>query len=337
MHSPSPSSGAARGRIGVLLGGEPAPRDGSLRTGEAVVGALRARGHEAVAIVVDHDLDLVLRQERIARAFMALSGRAGGGAVQGLLETLGIPYTGSSLAAAALSADKLKAKELLRHHNLPTPSYYCHARGLGGAVEQHGGFGFPCVVKPRTGGAGAGVSVARDEEQLERAVEVALRLDDEVLVERWAGEHELQVALLDGEVLGVAQLAIADDGARVATAPRLGAERLRGVVTQALRAHHLFGCAGAVRVDVMVSERDNESILEVDAQPELGPGSIYARLAAQRGLDLPALAERILDGARLHLGRRARVRWAAGEPVGARPPVGSGAPGPLGKPAAETH
>ena len=308
-----------RKRIGVLVGGESPEREISLASGEAVLSSLRDRGWEAVQIFVDRDLDMVLRQERVDVAFIALAGRAGDGAVQGLCETLGIPYTGSSLSATALAADKLKSKEVLRLHNLPTPAYYRHTRGMGGAVDQHHGFGFPCVVKPRAGSSGIGVAVARDGADLEAAVEVALRLDDDVLIERHVTGCEVQVVILDGQVLGVAEL-VPEGGmldyatrftpgrTQVIVPPRLGHERLRGVVTQALRAHHLFGCEGVTRVDMVVSDRDNESILELDTLPDLAPGSLVSKLAHAANLDYTDLVERVLDGARLHLKRRMRER-----------------------------
>jgi D-alanine-D-alanine ligase len=306
-------------RIGVLLGGASPEREISLRSGEAVLAALGARGYDAVPIYADHDLDLGLRQERVDVAFIALHGRGADGPVQGLLESMGIPYTGSSLAAAALAADKLKSKELLRLHNLPTPAYYCHSRGMGSAVEQHGTFGFPCVVKPRAGGSGIGVQLARDVDELEAAVEHALRFDDDVLVERHVVGREVQVAILDGQVIGAAEVVpdrgILDYAAKytpgrvqVIAPPRLGPERLRGVVTQAVRAHHLFGCDGVSRVDLVVSERGNESLLEVEAFPSLEPNALVPRLSGMAHGDL---VERILDGARRHAGRRMRERRLA--------------------------
>jgi D-alanine-D-alanine ligase len=311
-------------RVGVVLGGAPPMREMSLRTGEAVIAALRQRGHEAVAIYADRDLDLGLRQARIDVAFVALHGRGADGPVQGLLESLGIPYTGSSLAAAALATDKLKSKELLRLHNLPTPAYYRHSRGLGSAVEQHGNFGFPCLVKPRS--AGIGAALARDVDELEGAVEEALRFDDDVLVERHLPGREVQVAILDGQVLGAAEVVaeridLLGGAARPAplhapmlTPPRLGAERLRGVVTQAVRAHHLLGCDGATRVDLVVSERGNESLLEVEPFPSLAEGALLHRLAVAAGLSHADLIAHLLDGARLHAGRRMHERRSADEP-----------------------
>ena len=112
-------------KIGVLLGGLSSERDVSLRTGEAVLAALRERGHDAVPIYVDRDVDVALRQEQIEVAFIALHGRWGeDGCIQGMLEMMGIPYTGSDVMASALAMHKGKAKELFRLHNLPTPAYY---------------------------------------------------------------------------------------------------------------------------------------------------------------------------------------------------------------------
>src|SRR5450432_527421 len=116
-------------KIGVLLGGLSAEREVSIRSGEAILGALADRGHDAIPIFVDRDVDLVLRQTRIDVAFLALHGRYGeDGCVQGLLELLGIPYTGSGVLASGLAMNKAKAKEIFRWHNLPTaPGYVIDA------------------------------------------------------------------------------------------------------------------------------------------------------------------------------------------------------------------
>src|SRR5688500_7443329 len=134
-------------RIGILMGGLSSEREVSLRTGEAVLSALQQRGHDAVPIYVDRDVDVALRQERIDVAFIALHGRFGeDGCIQGLLETLGIPYTGSDVLASALAMNKVKAKEIFRLRNLPTPPYYVLDRAHEADVlAEHGEFGFPVV------------------------------------------------------------------------------------------------------------------------------------------------------------------------------------------------
>ncbi|HZS35641.1 MAG TPA: D-alanine--D-alanine ligase [Polyangia bacterium] len=305
-------------RIGVLLGGLSSERDLSLRTGEAVYAALVERGHDAVRIFVDRDLDLALRAERIEVAFLALHGRYGeDGCVQGLLELLGIPYTGSSVLSSALAMDKLKAKELFRLHNLPTPAYYVHRRGEQSAAEQHGSFGFPAVVKPRAEGSSLGVRLAEDADELEAAVEDALRFDDDVLVERFIEGAEVHVALIGDRPLGAAEVvperAIFDYAARhsgssVFLPPRLSAERLRGVCTLAERAARALECTGLVEVDVLVSERGNEYLIEVDTQPSLAPHGLLPKIARAAGVELGALVETLLDDAQLHAGGRAGGR-----------------------------
>ena len=148
-------------KIGVLLGGLSSEREVSLRTGEAVLAALRARGHHAVPVYVDRDVDVALRQEQLDVAFIALHGRMGeDGCIQGLLELLGIPYTGSDVMASALAMHKGKAKELFRLHNLPTPAYYSLvASDTVDLAGIHGDFGFPCVVKPIREGSSVGVTI----------------------------------------------------------------------------------------------------------------------------------------------------------------------------------
>ncbi|HXU63021.1 MAG TPA: D-alanine--D-alanine ligase, partial [Polyangia bacterium] len=174
-------------KIGVLMGGLSAERDISIRSGEAVVAALTDRGYDAWPLFVDRDVDLVLRQARIDVAFVALHGRYGeDGCIQGVLELLGIPYTGSGVLASALAMNKVRAKEVFRLHNLPTaPGYVVQCDSGEDVLELHGSFGFPAIVKPAGEGSSLGIRVARDELELESAVEEALRFDDDVLVERF--------------------------------------------------------------------------------------------------------------------------------------------------------
>ncbi len=299
-------------KIGVLLGGLSSEREVSLRTGEAVLAALRDRGHDAVPIYVDRDVDVALRQEQIEIAFVALHGRWGeDGCIQGLLETLGIPYTGSDVLASALAMHKGKAKELFRLHNLPTPAYYTlTAADLPDLAGVHGDFGFPCVVKPIREGSSVGVAICDTYDQLAPAVERALCFDDEVLVERFIAGKEVSVAVLGSRAIGAVEIApidgfydYANKYTRGATEyfvpPRLSPERYRGVLAQALRAHLALGCRGATRVDMIVSDSGNEFVLEVNTVPGLTPTSLLPKIAEAAGIAFGELCEMMVAGAAL--------------------------------------
>jgi D-alanine-D-alanine ligase len=299
-------------RIGVLLGGLSSERDVSLRTGEAVISALRDRGHDVTPIYVDGDVDVALRQEQIDVAFICLHGRLGeDGCVQGLLELLGIPYTGSDVMASALAMHKGKAKELFRLHNLPTPAYYTLTEGdLADLPGVHGDFGYPCVVKPVREGSSVGVAICQSLDELGPAVERALCFDHEVLVERFIAGKEVSVAVVDDRALGACEIAPRDGfydyqnkytkGATdYFVPPRLSPERYRGVLAQALRAHMALGCSGATRVDMMVSDSGNEFILEVNTVPGLTPTSLLPKIADAAGVSFGELCEQMLAGASL--------------------------------------
>jgi D-alanine-D-alanine ligase len=314
-------------KIGVLLGGLSSERDVSLRTGEAVLATLRERGHAAVPIYVDRDVDVALRQEQIEVAFIALHGRWGeDGCIQGLLEMLGIPYTGSDVLASALAMHKGKAKELFRLHNLPTPAYYSLTGGAdsgpGGFAASaapiaeddlaalHGDFGFPCVVKPIREGSSVGVTICHTAAELGPAVERARRFDDEILVERFIAGKEISVAIIEDRALGAVEIAPRDgfyDYANKYTRgltdyfvpPRVSPERYRGILAQALRAHLALGCRGVTRVDMMVSEAGNEFVLEVNTLPGLTPTSLVPKIADAAGISFGELCEMMLAGASL--------------------------------------
>lgn len=303
-------------RVGVLLGGISAERDVSLKSGEAIVEALRARGHDVVPIYVDRDIDRVLRATPIDVAFIALHGKYGeDGCVQGLLEMMGIPYTGSGVLASALAMDKLKAKELFRLHNVPTPPYYEVTAGMTNAEleERHGSFGFPVMVKPRREGSSIGVSRANNFDELRVSIDAALRHDDCALVERFVRGKEVQVGILNGRVLGAIEIvpkrSFYDYQAKYTKGmseyfypARLAPTRYQGVMRLAERAHHALGCSGATRVDMIVTEGENEYVLEVNTLPGMTPTSLLPKIASGCGIDFGTLCEEILNSARLSYG-----------------------------------
>jgi D-alanine-D-alanine ligase len=303
-------------RVGVIMGGTSGEREVSLRSGAAIARALVLRGHDVVLIDIAEggDPGLAIRRSGIDLAFLALHGRLGeDGCVQGLCELYGIPYTGSSVLGSALAMDKVKSKELFRLHNLPTPPYYTmsNADDMADLEEIHGSFGFPVVVKPRGEGSSLGVSKAGSMLELAQALSSALKLDDVAIVERFVAGKEVQVGILNGRVLGAIEIVpskgMYDYEAKYTPGmseyfmpARLPPTRYRGVLNLAERAADALGCTGGVRVDLLVTEGQNEYVLEVNTLPGMTETSLLPKIAAAAGYDFPSLCEAILDAARLH-------------------------------------
>ena len=319
-------------RVAVLVDGMNRQRDMHLRSGQAIVDALAEAGHEARPVFVDRDLDVSLRQGRFDVGFVATRGRyASDGCLQGLLEMLGIAYTGSGVFASALAMNQAKCKDVLRLHNLPTaPAYVIRADAASErtVLDHHGSFGFPVVVSPAGAGIGPGVSLASDELELEVAVDEAFRCGDEVLVERLVDGRVVTVAVLDGTPLGALDLGAlvsllngsrpdrGDGRSRAEARPdgrlkaRFAAARYRSLLRIAQQTCEVLGVEGAALIELTVSDRLNEVVRSVDVSPVLGPATTFGRIAANAGLGFEDLIEEVLRGARLKAHGQRRNRRA---------------------------
>ena len=312
-------------RVGVVMGGTSAEREISLRSGLAVAEALERLGHEVVPVILSEDTDayVALSTADLDAAFLALHGRLGeDGCIQGLLELLGIPYTGSSVLSSALAMDKLKAKEMFRLHNVPTPPYYVlDAAELDDLDDAHGSFGYPVIVKPRREGSSLGVTRADGPNELRNAVIEALTYDSSVLVERFVSGKEIAVGILDGRVLGAIEIApvggVYDYESKYTPGlteyfmpARLPPTRYRGVLNLAERAAQALETCGAVRVDLLVTEGQNEYVLEVNTLPGMTETSLLPKIAAAAGFDFDGLCAGMLERARLHTGVPRHAREA---------------------------
>jgi len=277
--------------------------------------ALKARGYRVQKVFVDGDIDRVLRQTTIDIAVIALHGTYGeDGCIQGMLETMGIPYTGSGVLPSALAMDKLKSKELFRLYNVPTPSYYVVRGSDLDRLEQiHSSFGFPSFVKPRSGGSSVGAGEANNLSELKQRCEDAGRFDEWILVERLIRGREVAVGLLDGNALGAIEIepkggfydykSKYQKGQSEYHFPaRLSPTRYQGVLNLAERAVHAVGATGAARVDLLVTSDENEYVLEVNTLPGMTPTSLLPKIAAGAGYDFGDLCEAILERAALQVG-----------------------------------
>ncbi|GAB4558233.1 MAG: D-alanine--D-alanine ligase [Geothermobacteraceae bacterium] len=291
--------------IGVLCGGLSREREVSLRTGEGVHQALVDGGYRAVLIDAGRDLPRQLADNSVDVAFIALHGRFGeDGTVQGLLEMLGIPYTGSGVLASALAIDKVATKKMLLYHELPTPGFLVLRRGEERTAVLGQCRHFPLVVKPSREGSTLGISIVRGAEELEEALDEALGLDDTALIEDCIEGMEVTVSILDGEALPIIQIVpksgfydyhakyTAGQTRYIVPAP-LPAEVYRRLQEVSVETCRVLGVRGAARVDFMVREKEFY-ILEVNTIPGMTPTSLLPKAARQAGIDYRELVVRML-------------------------------------------
>ncbi|MBI5018000.1 MAG: D-alanine--D-alanine ligase [Deltaproteobacteria bacterium] len=297
-----------RGPVAVLLGGRSAERDVSLRTGAAVAEALRRRGHTVVEIDARDDLAARLAVVRPAVAFLALHGRWGeDGTVQGLLEMVGIPYTGSGVLASALAMDKGLSKVVFRANGVPTPDFQVLKPGQPTSAIA---LPVPLVAKPLREGSTIGIAVARVPEEIEAAVATARACADEVLIEAFVAGREVTLGVLDATPLPLVE--VVPEGGFYDYASKYTPGRTRyicpaeldeGTATRASHAgaaaYVALGCSGAARVDVLLDEQGRPWVLEVNTIPGMTPTSLLPKAAQAAGIEFDELVERILAGASL--------------------------------------
>jgi len=299
-------------KVAVLYGGRSTERDVSLRTGKGCASALTERGYDVTLLDVDLEVAARLRESRAEVAFVALHGRWGeDGVIQGLLESMGIPYTGSGVLASALGMDKVFSKLLFREHGLKVIEYRVFPPER--AEEITVGdlpFGLPAVVKPAGEGSSVGVHIVRDSAALTDACLDAARYKGELIVERYVKGAEMNVAVLDGKALGAIEIVPSREfydytakytpgATQYFFPPRLPAEHTRRACEAAEQAHRVLGCAGVTRADFIVSPEGVPYILEVNTLPGMTATSLVPKIAAGLDISFAELCERLLEGAAL--------------------------------------
>jgi D-alanine-D-alanine ligase len=298
-------------KVAVLYGGRSSEREVSLKTGAACAEALRAKGYDAALLDVDLEVAARLREMGAAVAFNALHGRWGeDGAVQGLLESMAIPYTGSGVLASALGMDKPMSKLLFREAGLALVDHRVFPREQAAAISPADlPFGLPAVVKPAAEGSSVGVHLVREPGALAAALADAASFGGRVIVERYLAGTEVSAAVLDGRALGVVEIVPSRefyDYAAKYTAgmtryvfpARLPEDVLDRLGREAETAHAALGCSGVTRVDFIVAG-GTPHVLEVNTLPGMTATSLVPKIAAGKGISFPDLCERILEGAAL--------------------------------------
>jgi len=298
------------GKVAVLLGGKSAEREVSLKSGGMVLAALRKKGIDAHPFdPKERDVqDLV--KERFARVFIALHGRFGeDGTLQGVLEWLGIPYTGSGVLASALAMDKVRTKRLWAAEGLPTAPYevLTGETNLGAVAKR---LGTPMFVKPASEGSSVGMTKVKKAQDLEEAYALAVNYDPVVIAEKFIDGAELTVGIVGERVLPIIRIEtprefydyqakyIAND-TRYLIPCGLPQKKEKEIQALCLKAFRALGCRGWGRVDLMLDKRGKPFLLEVNTSPGMTDHSLVPMAARAVGMSYEDLCVKILEGARV--------------------------------------
>ena len=293
------------GHVAVLFGGKSAEREVSLKSGAAVLEALLAAGVDAFGIDVGADFLQQLVSQKIDRAFIVLHGRGGeDGSMQGLLECLGIPYTGSGVLASALAMDKLRTKQVWQSLDLATPRHVA-LTSIADCELAATELGFPLIVKPAHEGSSIGMAKVATLAELIAAWQDASQYDSQVLVEQWISGPEFTIAMLRGQVLPPIALGTSHsfydyDAKYLANDTQyrvpcgLAADKEAELKLLTAQACAAVGTQGWARADVMQDSNGKFWLLEVNTVPGMTDHSLVPMAARAAGLDFQQLVMAIL-------------------------------------------
>ena len=292
-------------KIGVLCGGTSSEREISLISGKAVYNAIKKLGFDVVLIDVDKNVATKLINEKIEIAYVILHGTMGeDGTIQGMLEIMGIAYTGCGVFSSAASIDKIISKKMFEYAKIPTAKWF--------TIEKTKPFdmpNFPVVVKPASQGSAIGVSIVKNKKEFKKAVKLAFSFEDRVLVEQYIKGMEITVGVLNGKPLPVIEIVpkgkfydfkskyTVGQSTHIIPA-RLPNKVLEKAQNIALKIFSEFRCNGICRVDMIVDKNSNIYVLELNTLPGMTETSLFPDAAKYIGISFENLVLEILKSAR---------------------------------------
>lgn len=300
------------------MGGLSREREISLRSGKAVAQALRSRGYQIVEIDVGRDVARKLISEKVEIAFIVLHGRYGeDGAIQGLLEILGIPYTGSGVLGSSVGLDKELTKRLAASEGVRTPQW-CIVSATTALADSSAkpasavvaGLPVPFIIKPNREGSTIGMSIVRRQEEFSEALRKAADCDETILIEQFITGREVTVSVIDGQTLPVLEIVPKSGfydfaskytkGMTEYIVPAPISEKVQSEVSRATeKVYSLLKLSGVARADFIIDANDQSYFLEINTIPGMTETSLVPKSAAAAGVSFEELCERILKGASL--------------------------------------
>jgi D-alanine-D-alanine ligase len=301
-------------KVAVMMGGLSREREISLKTGKAISKALIEKGYTVTAIDVREDLPEKLVKEKIECAFLALHGRFGeDGTIQGMLELMKIPYTGSGVLASALAMHKIMSKKFFLYESIPTPRFEVFQREeIKKDLPKKISLPLPVIVKPAREGSTIGVSIVQKEEELGPALKEAGEYDEEILVEEFMKGKEITVGILEDIPLPIIEI-VPKSGfydyhskytkgeTQYILPARISREKYLYAQEISLKAFQTLGCSGVARVDLMTDGDENPFVIDVNTMPGMTETSLLPKAASYAGIPFEDLVERILLGASLKM------------------------------------
>ena len=296
------------GKVAVLMGGWSAEREISLKSGHAVLNALQESGVNAVGIDVDETVAQQLKDGEFTRAFIALHGRGGeDGSIQGLLDTMKLPYTGSGVLGSALALDKMRSKQIWQAMNMDTPDFQAINNKVDCDVALDN-LGLPLIVKPVLEGSSIGMTKVETREQMLPAMEKAKQCADCVIAERWVAGKEYTASILGRNVLPLIKLETSrqfydyvakyeSDDTKYICPCGLDEASVSDLSMTALKAFDAVGASGWGRVDFIMDESGKAWLIEVNTIPGMTDHSLVPMAAKQSGITFNQLVVEILRGA----------------------------------------
>ena len=297
-------------KIAVLLGGTSAEREVSLNSGKAVLEALLNQGYDAHPIDPKEYNVANLKKDGFNRVFNILHGRGGeDGTMQGLLEQIGLPYTGCGVMASALTMDKMRTKMLWKAFGLPVADMEVVTRETFAELDAQAvveKLGLPLMVKPSLEGSSVGLTKVKAVDELKSAVEYALKFDNTILIEEWLAGDELTVPVLDSQVLPAIRIVpegefydynakYISDNTQYFCPAGLTSEREQELALLVKRAYDAVGCSGWSRIDVMCDAKGDFRLVEVNTNPGMTSHSLFPKSAESVGISFEQLVVKILE------------------------------------------
>lgn len=292
-------------RIGVIMGGVSSEKQVSIMTGNEMIANLDKNKYDIIPITLNEKMDLIEKAKDIDFALLALHGKYGeDGTVQGTLESLGIPYSGSNMLSSGICMDKNISKKILRYEGIETPDWIELTKMEDLNADELDKLGFPLVVKPNSGGSSVGVKIVYNKDELISMLETVFEWDSEVVIEKYIKGNEITCSIFDGKQLPIISIRHAaeffdynakyDDTSTIEEVIELPAELKERVNKASLACYKVLKCSVYARVDMMVKD-GIPYVMEINTLPGMTQASLLPKSAAAAGIEYSKLLDMIIE------------------------------------------